>query len=106
MVRVQQTQDFLSGFFPLVTAKGLHVHTYGVSLTQARRELHLAVDEIIGLDEPAEETDDNYGRHRAGQGGGNRLCKACPGKRKDDPEGKDRSANQVTQSTKAGCAAH
>src|ERR1039458_6223056 len=61
MVRVQQGQDFLSGSFPVVTLKGLHVHTYGVSLAQARRELHFAVDEIVVLDEPPDETDDDYG---------------------------------------------
>src|ERR1039457_105990 len=106
MVRVQQAQNFLSGFFSAVTLKGLHVHSHGVSLAQARRELHLAVDKIIVLDEPADETDDDYGRHRAGRGCGNRLSKACLGKRKDGPEGKDRRANQDTQSTEVGCVDH
>src|SRR5271157_502302 len=106
MVGVQQAQDFLSGFFRAITLKGLHVHSRGVSLAQARRELHLAVDELIVLDEPADETDDDYGRHRGPHGRGNRLCKASLGKRKDGPEGEDRSANQDTQSTKGGCADH
>jgi hypothetical protein len=92
MVRVQQGQDFLSGSFPVVTLKGLHVHTYGVSLAQARRELHFAVDEIVVLDEPPDETDDDYGGHRAGHSHGNRLCEACLGKRKCGTERKDRSA--------------
>src|SRR5208282_2280527 len=106
MVRVQQAQDFVSGFFPAVALERLHVHSHGVSLAQASRELHFAVDEIIVLDEPADETDDYYGRHRAAHGRGNRLCKACLGKRKDGPEGKDRNANQDTQSTEGGCVDH
>src|SRR5712692_5538983 len=99
MVRVQQVQDFLSGFSPAVTLKGFHVHTQGVSLAQARRELHLAMDEIIVPDEPADEADDDYGRHRAGPRRRNRLSQACLAKGKDGHKGKDRSANRSTQST-------
>src|SRR5208337_3908785 len=105
MVRVQQAQDLLSGFFPVVTLKGLHVDARGISLAQARRELHLAVDQIIVLDEPADKTDDDYGRHRAAHVG-NRLCKACLGKRDDCTERKDQSAKQDTESTKGGCVDH
>jgi hypothetical protein len=45
------------------------------------------VDEIIVLDESTDETDDDYGGHRAGHTRGNRLCRACLGKREDGSEG-------------------
>ena len=51
----------------MVTLKGLHVHAQGVSLAQAGRELHLAMDEIVVPDEAADEADDDHGRHRAGE---------------------------------------
>jgi hypothetical protein len=57
------------------------------------------VDEIIVPDEPADETDDDFRWHRAGHGRGNSVGKDCVAKCKDDLEGKDRSANQNTQST-------
>ena len=61
------------------------------------------MDEIIVLDEPADETDDDCGWHRGAQGRGNRLCKAGLDKRKNGSEGNDRSANQDTQSREGGC---
>ena len=57
------------------------------------------MDEIIVPDEPADETDDDFRWHRAGHGRGNSVGKDCVAKCKDDLEGKDRSANQNTQST-------
>ena len=65
VIRVQQGQDFLAGIFPVVTLKCLHVHARGVSLAQARGELHFAMDEIIVADEPADEADDDDGRERS-----------------------------------------
>ena len=65
VIRVQQAQDFLSGIFSAIALKSLHVHARGVSLAQARRELHLAMDGIIVPDKSADEADDDDGRHRA-----------------------------------------
>ena len=65
MIRVQLSQDFLSRILPVVALKSLHFHARGVSLAQARGDLHLVMDGIIVLDEPADEADDDEGRHHA-----------------------------------------
>ena len=65
MIRVQLSKDFLPGIFAVVALESLHIHARGVSLAQARGELHLALDGIIVLYEPADEADDDEGRHHA-----------------------------------------
>jgi len=42
MIRVQLSKDFLPGIFAVVALESLHIHARGVSLAQARGELHLA----------------------------------------------------------------
>ena len=105
MVGVEQAQDSFSGSFPVITLKGLHIDALGVSLAQARRELHLAVDGIIVLNEPADEADNDYGRRGAGRVA-NRLWNAGLGKGKGGTDGNSRSAQQPTKSTKGGSADH
>src|ERR1700739_898521 len=65
MIRVQVSQEFLSRIIPVVALKSLHGHARGVSLAQARGELHLAMDGIIEPDESADVIDDDEGRHHA-----------------------------------------
>ena len=72
---VQQAADFFSGSFSVVTLKGFHLHTGGVSLAQARRQLHLGVDRIIVLDEAADETDDDYRRQGVGSQSRERIVR-------------------------------
>ena len=111
VIRVQQTQDFLSGIFSVVALESLHVHARGVRFAQARRELHFAVDGIIVPDEPADETHDNDGRRGAGRGRGEGirsasgrkprpLCRDSLAKHENSYERKDRSANRSVNSTK------
>src|SRR5450755_3588270 len=106
MVRVEQAQNFFPGSFPVITLKRFHIHSQRISLAQTGRELYLAVDEIVVLDEAANETDDNYGWHGGTQGHGNRLWKACLGKRNDGSEKKHQSASQDSQSTQSGGLNH
>ncbi len=111
VIRVQQAQDFLSRIFSVVALESLHVHARRVGLAQARRELHFAVDGIIVPDEPADEADDDDGRHRAcGRCGDGRiagskrrprpLCRDSLAKHKNGYERKDRSANRSMNLTK------
>ena len=66
MVRVQELQNFLLGFFSAIAFKCFHIHARGVFLAQTRRELYLAMDGIIVRDEPADEPDDD-GRRFCGR---------------------------------------
>src|SRR5579863_6070745 len=100
MVHVEQAQDLLSGFFSVVALEGLHIDAGGVGLAESDRELHLAVYKIIVLDEPSNETNDDYWPH-GGSNLGSRLSKACLDKDDDDgAKGQDRSTNRNTKSTK------
>jgi hypothetical protein len=59
MVCVQKFQDFLLGFPSAIALKGLHIYSLGILLAQARRELDLAMHEIIVRYESADEPDDD-----------------------------------------------
>src|SRR5277367_6650708 len=105
MVRVEQDQNPLSGPFSVVAFECLHIDAYRVSLPQACRKLHFTVDEIIVLDESADESDDDYWRHRVGSVR-YRLCKAGLSQRNDGTKGQNRSPNQDTESTQCGRVDH
>jgi hypothetical protein len=63
MVGIEQAQDPVSGVSQVVALKSLNVHPRGVSLTQARSELYLAMGEVIVSDESTDEPDNDCGRY-------------------------------------------
>ena len=111
MIRVEQDQDFLMRIFTVVALKRFHVHPGGISLVQARRKLHLAVDNVIVLDEPPDKTNDDERRRRTcgccrnGRIAANwrdrpALRRSCPAKRKNSRERKNKNADRNLDSTK------
>ncbi len=96
MVRAQQAQCLPQGFRFVVTLEDFHINAGGVFLTQAGRQLYLAVDEIIMLDESPDEADyDHRGRRSAHVG--HRLREVRSGKPTNEAKSKQQSANRKTE---------
>ncbi len=64
-------------------------------MAQARRKLHLAVNEIIVSDETANETDDDGGRRGTDSRHRNSLRQAGKAKGEDGRHADQRNANRV-----------
>ena len=60
----------------MITLKDLHLHSQRVSLAQARRELYLAVGEVIVSDKSSDKSDDNRRRNGSGNRPASRWCGA------------------------------
>jgi hypothetical protein len=70
----------------VIALKGFHVHSQGISLTQARAQLYFAVGKIVVLDESADEANHDDGRQGRDSRCRNRLRQAglAQGKSSDE----------------------
>src|ERR1700675_1816356 len=93
MVGIEQAQGPVSGVPLVVALKSLNVHPRGVSLTQARRELYLAMGEVIVSDESPDEPDNHHGRHST-ISHGSRLRKGSAGCSAAIPSWSDRTSGR------------
>lgn len=106
VIGVQQIQNSLQRSFPAVVLKGIHLYTERIRVAQARRELHLAMDQIIVIDEPAEESDNDCWRWRSCPCSDQRLREAGLAERKDGPYSQGIAANERGKSTKCARTHH
>ena len=92
VVRIEQVQNPVSGSSFAIALKGLHLHSLRISLAQARRELYLAVSEVIVSDEPAHKPDNDCRRRCANNRRRSRLCRIGPTQSKHSYDPPNRSS--------------